>query len=283
MKARTGFTLIELLVVIAIIAILAAILFPVFAQAREKARAISCLSNLKQIGLAGTMYTQDYDETLPFAWSAQGGWYNLLDPYIKNGQSANLNYATGAVWNATTTTGVWHCPDDSAPGMSYAANALTFGGGDANWGDLMPALTLAGIDEPANVVAAGEAVAWYNPAGQPIDAPTDFIRPNVDVGISDPTSDAAVAYYQQWLHYDGTDTQPGSANGCSATYYVASVDGEANLCKLIAYRHSRAGANSGMANFCFVDGHAKAIHSGSMKVDNWFPHLTTTQIANYDH
>src|SRR5437899_22610 len=60
---RTGFTLIELLVVIAIIAILAAILFPVFAQARDKARQATCLSNCKQIGLAHMMYAQDYDET----------------------------------------------------------------------------------------------------------------------------------------------------------------------------------------------------------------------------
>src|SRR5437867_3596943 len=62
---RTAFTLIELLVVIAIIAILAAILFPVFAQAREKARQTSCLSNAKQLGLALQMYTQDYDEVVP--------------------------------------------------------------------------------------------------------------------------------------------------------------------------------------------------------------------------
>ncbi len=64
MQRKSGFTLIELLVVIAIIAILAAILFPVFAQAREKARAISCISNVKQLGLGAMMYAQDYDETL---------------------------------------------------------------------------------------------------------------------------------------------------------------------------------------------------------------------------
>jgi len=68
-RRSRGFTLIELLVVIAIIAILAAILFPVFAQAREKARQTSCLSNEKQIGTAVIMYAQDYDEGMP-AWSS---------------------------------------------------------------------------------------------------------------------------------------------------------------------------------------------------------------------
>jgi prepilin-type N-terminal cleavage/methylation domain-containing protein/prepilin-type processing-associated H-X9-DG protein len=86
---RKAFTLIELLVVIAIIAILAAILFPVFAQAREKARGISCLSNLKQSGLAYEMYTQDYDETTPLQKSNDpngGYWFNLIQPYVKNWQ-----------------------------------------------------------------------------------------------------------------------------------------------------------------------------------------------------
>jgi prepilin-type N-terminal cleavage/methylation domain-containing protein/prepilin-type processing-associated H-X9-DG protein len=90
---RRGFTLIELLVVIAIIAILAAILFPVFARAREKARQASCASNLKQIGLGWVMYAQDYDEkTAPQGLTDdpvlqyRGWWEDRLQPYIKNEQ-----------------------------------------------------------------------------------------------------------------------------------------------------------------------------------------------------
>src|ERR1700712_3723500 len=97
---RTGFTLIELLVVIAIIAILAAILFPVFAQAREKARQISCLSNEKQLGIALMQYTQDYDEFYPCGNYVTGGhygqgWAGVLYTYVK---SAN----------------VFACPDDDS-------------------------------------------------------------------------------------------------------------------------------------------------------------------------
>jgi prepilin-type N-terminal cleavage/methylation domain-containing protein/prepilin-type processing-associated H-X9-DG protein len=111
---RSAFTLIELLVVIAIIAILAAILFPVFAQAREKARQASCSSNLRQIGISAMMYVQDYDETYPlyqyadcqgftcyqywFGLRTATGWdktKGLLYPYMKNGQVQRCPSFTG--------------------------------------------------------------------------------------------------------------------------------------------------------------------------------------------
>src|SRR5258707_167673 len=84
--SRRGFTLIELLVVIAIIAIFAAILFPVFAQAREKARAASCTSNIKQVTLGLLMYIQDYDEMMCPCQIGSGTWDQLTAPYVKNVQ-----------------------------------------------------------------------------------------------------------------------------------------------------------------------------------------------------
>jgi prepilin-type N-terminal cleavage/methylation domain-containing protein len=113
-----GFTLIELLVVIAIIAILAAILFPVFAQAREKARAISCLSNAKQVGTAIMMYAQDYDETI-VPWFNRTGiarneyrddlvsWVQLCQPYIKNGTPTR---PTTTTFNNVQPNGMFKCP-----------------------------------------------------------------------------------------------------------------------------------------------------------------------------
>jgi prepilin-type N-terminal cleavage/methylation domain-containing protein len=101
---RRGFTLIELLVVIAIIAILAAILFPVFAQAREKARTTNCISNLRQIGVANNLYLQDYDEHFPFAgrdWplaSMVDAW-NGLGPYIKNREMFVCKSDGTPAWN----------------------------------------------------------------------------------------------------------------------------------------------------------------------------------------
>jgi prepilin-type N-terminal cleavage/methylation domain-containing protein/prepilin-type processing-associated H-X9-DG protein len=123
-RFRPGFTLIELLVVIAIIAILAAILFPVFAQAREKARQATCLSNVKQLGLAHQMYWQDYDETLVTSWSLgfPGEFSFYVQPYMKNLQilicpsfkvssqaatACSANLAPGGVDNPTGEPFLW--------------------------------------------------------------------------------------------------------------------------------------------------------------------------------
>lgn len=110
---RGAFTLIELLVVVAIIALLAAILFPVFARARENARRTSCCSNLRQIGLGVMQYTQDYDEVLlPVAYETPEGedkdWREVLQPYVKSEQ-------------------IFLCPSDSlSKHVSYGLNELAF-------------------------------------------------------------------------------------------------------------------------------------------------------------
>jgi prepilin-type N-terminal cleavage/methylation domain-containing protein/prepilin-type processing-associated H-X9-DG protein len=159
MNRRSGFTLIELLVVIAIIAILAAILFPVFAQAREKARTISCLSNTKQIGLGVMMYVQDYDETFfsqPWPggcananyWTTQPGqplqhWAVLIYPYVKNGQVFKCPSFTGATYTASYA--LWTCGDTTqkpiVPEVDYGLN---------EWIIDAPT-TLASINEPASI------------------------------------------------------------------------------------------------------------------------------------
>ncbi len=105
---RQGFTLIELLVVIAIIAILAAILFPVFAKAREKARQTSCASNEKQLGLAFIQYVQDNDETMP----SGSGW---------DGSTDNKGWA-GRIYPYAKSTQLYKCPDDATDNLGYAAN-----------------------------------------------------------------------------------------------------------------------------------------------------------------
>ncbi len=123
MQNKKGFTLIELLVVIAIIAILAAILFPVFAQAREKARQATCQSNMHQWGIAFLMYVQDYDETFPdyniTAYTSTGiqtsGWISVIQPYVE--KLGNVNDRGKDINDPNNPNGIAkmnHCPSHSA-------------------------------------------------------------------------------------------------------------------------------------------------------------------------
>ena len=148
---RKGFTLIELLVVIAIIAILAAILFPVFARARENARKTPCLSNLKQVGLGLTQYLQDYDERMPaiywgagsqYLWpngvTTAGMWMASIYPYVKNTQMFSCPS------NPTKWAGQY-----IGNGFSYPINSTI----------ATTAVTLAQIEYPAQCVANVDG--WY--------------------------------------------------------------------------------------------------------------------------
>lgn len=151
---RTAFTLIELLVVIAIIAILAAILFPVFAQAREKARQTACLSNSRQIGIAFGMYATDYDEYLPLTTYPlpSNSWTDQAQPYIKNRQIFRCPSDQSQNWvtpQATPSSML-----DPSPAVvrrsSYFLNAwMGAGSGYSN---------LAAVNSPASVIYVSESL-----------------------------------------------------------------------------------------------------------------------------
>lgn len=192
-KRKNAFTLIELLVVIAIIAILAAILFPVFARARENARRSSCQSNLKQIGLGIMQYTQDYDEKLPYfndvAPAAVAGGVGASNTFsITEGNPAFEVQPYIKSWQ------IFRCP---SPADISAANPGTYPGTNYMWNGVLiraTGLSLAAIPSSAEVVALKEFILADNRL---------YIRPDM-IG--------AATTYQYWstvgdspLHFDGSN------------------------------------------------------------------------------
>jgi prepilin-type N-terminal cleavage/methylation domain-containing protein/prepilin-type processing-associated H-X9-DG protein len=256
-RNRAGFTLIELLVVIAIIAILAAILFPVFAQAREKARAISCMSNLKQIGTGNMMYVQDWDETYPLGYSYDGSnwggtmWTVSLAPYIQKYGDSNTDFVNGELKGG----GVYQCPDFTATPHAGYTGVIGYG---INWHEIefgwqqignlwtYPGKSMASINAPANLVAFADA-ATIDPNSDPnsdINSQANCDDPN-DQNPADTTCGPFNLHPEKWVATDtvGWDfATPGVGDG---DFF--------NRHRNVHFRHSLR------ANASFADGHAKSV------------------------
>ena len=155
-RKRRGFTLIELLVVIAIISILASILFPVFARAREKGRQAACISNVRQLTLACQMYSQDFDEIEPPGALGTQFWHDLIYPYTHNRQ-------------------IYVCPSRKDRLMDYAINPLVAGVSEGTMFD--PAVKVLLGDVPPESIGSTASSRgteyWINDLGNDIVAATD--------------------------------------------------------------------------------------------------------------
>jgi prepilin-type N-terminal cleavage/methylation domain-containing protein/prepilin-type processing-associated H-X9-DG protein len=231
-----GFTLIELLVVIAIIAILAAILFPVFASAREKARQTSCASNEKQLGLAFLQYTEDYDEKLPTSNGFLGmGWGGQIYPYVKS-------------------VGVFTCPDDptNAPAgyhvCSYSGN-LNLLRSDMSCcsNDPHPGQNIATLAAPSKTVLLNECQQIYAILTDPVEGGTG-------VTYHSPVNNDG------YLHYSYNGSTAGLImTGCMGTD-VGCTPGSGWDVDIAA----STGLHNGTSNFLMTDGHVKALHGDAV-------------------
>jgi prepilin-type N-terminal cleavage/methylation domain-containing protein/prepilin-type processing-associated H-X9-DG protein len=261
MVMRRGFTLIELLVVIAIIAILAAILFPVFARAREKARQTSCLSNMKQLGLGLMMYCQDYDETYPLSYyyfdPAAGGssgyhhWSGVIGPYVK---SWNLYVCPSDRNRGLAPTNGW---DDQAPRISYIANEGLMGRPRAHF----RAVPMAAVASPSDLVAIAELTDLQYAIGGTSGPSGDAYKTHRPANLTSPwnnDSGYAAAYTQ--LTMDEV-----SAAYAAAQAATGMMDEATNHSRYMGWNRHNGGAN-----YCFADGHAKWERMESILRDHSF-------------
>jgi len=249
-NGRPGFTLIELLVVIAIIAILAAILFPVFARAREKARQISCLGNMKQMGTGYMMYTQDYDESYIFSerWGSPGnGWAGRLYPYVKN-KAVYKCPDDNLTWRDFGTAG--SCPwCRRGDYISYAENGnISAYTPWWNWGSAINGVydssktklaTLANIGSPAQVVLFYESAFSLNPGGGP--APEPLLKAHSRFFFGNFADDIA----------NPNETDSSAGNGMNDDWQSPVTADQHNDYTLQGTKLV------GGANFVLADGHAK--------------------------
>lgn len=264
---RRGFTLIELLVVIAIIAILAAILFPVFAQAKAAAKKTSDLSNLKQITLGIIMYETDFDDVVPFGLDAawQVGWPVLTQPYIKNGALGAKDYGKAAglfrsPFETNTAAGGGNDPVALSLGttISYGANGYF----DCNAG-----CVLKGLFSPM-------AQGWIAPDTKSATAVT---QPADTIMLANKYNGEAVAYGsmgnftafygsvfvgQDWFDWgapgeipNGNPNAAGWPNGGFTNAYPRGPRGAVGL------------TTGEQANFTFADGHAKSMRPTATNPD----------------
>jgi prepilin-type N-terminal cleavage/methylation domain-containing protein/prepilin-type processing-associated H-X9-DG protein len=262
-RSPLGFTLIELLVVIAIIAILAAILFPVFQKVRENARATSCESNLKQISLAFSMYTQDSDGAYPVAFQWDSGWnnsnqswYGSVLPYIKSYQVFACpddpdGNSPGHPLPKVTWMGPW-----AGYGMSYVVNGYY----DPNWNNGFPLNGVSG--------ASGQSGWLYQKNNESrITRPSDTVllteKFNSDVAKSAEAGTDCCAW-GNWTGYAGPNAFIGGGvmQGTNvAAYEIPDGTRAANLPYptgpngAVSTHHS----DNKRANFAFVDGHVKSM------------------------
>lgn len=262
-----GFTLIELLVVIAIIAILAAILFPVFQSVRENARAITCASNEKQMGLAITQYIQDADEHYPQnqyrdANNVVHDWQDSIYPYVKSGDNTN-GTATAPVHNGIG--GVWKCPDFPSNQVSEYGVSDAICPADkatARDGDNPQTYTVsdAQIDEPASKVLVAEKGQGAVTGGSAFDTyEYDWVNYMINGGTEDNS-----------LILNQTPTQKDMDNNYDRDQPLGSTTDttvEPGPPTFPRYRHH------GGTNCLFADGHVKAMRKGQLSGLGWYKYI----------